>query len=571
MMKAKIITFDTMMNACNTIHEKIYMFNWSISNAKKYGQAECIKTSVVDAICNHSKNVRASKKSLAELPIPPLPIDILPAGMTQKVVRLDQIMVGIMHTLFLNLGKHILSMVKSALRNKKWSEFYHQSNTLLSNIQSLSLNWCKCYSYGSQEIPGSLWVSDNYLGFSLVLKHIFSLLMHENDDVINSILKTIWSYNSLVSVIMQCTECNELQCNKADSTAKFFLSQLNTMDNHIATINNNQTTSVSNHRSKRMKKDVNKIESTGCILNVLTIIKEMRTKGLQRNYWEGGLSGEGMFRHVKPFLKRGLGQPGIYKATLNKLYNYREIDSMIHHNNNNLHVQSEDDTFKETELFNKDRYRRFHCYRSHSTVIDSIVNGVALAACFYKIEKKIYCMYHEKKRKINLIEVKLSSWRMVFSTHVFDLEVGEVDDGLDISAVSNIPDDYISILILPIEFENNNDIKKYFIYSEEHYELTNQFEWLSPQIMNTTNNEDEIERIAIWDSKALCEEWINNKVIPLQGKYKGRIVAFKYLGNKKDKENAKWIVKYFKDDERTNSRAYRIHEYSYDEIISIMY
>lgn len=68
-------------------------------------------------------------------------------------------------------------------------------------------------------------------------------------------------------------------------------------------------------------------------------------------------------------------------------------------------------------------------------------------------------MYHEKKRKINLIEVKLSCWRMVFSTHVFDLALSEVDDGLDISAISNTPDDYISILILPIQFENNNDRK----------------------------------------------------------------------------------------------------------------
>ena len=31
---------------------------------------------------------------------------------------------------------------------------------------------------------------------------------------------------------------------------------------------------------------------------------------------------------------------------------------MIHHNNNDLHVESEDDTFKETELFNKDRLQQ---------------------------------------------------------------------------------------------------------------------------------------------------------------------------------------------------------------------
>ena len=57
LIKAKVITFDTMLNACQTIHEKIYMFNWSVTNAKKYGQAECIKTSVVDDICNHTKSV----------------------------------------------------------------------------------------------------------------------------------------------------------------------------------------------------------------------------------------------------------------------------------------------------------------------------------------------------------------------------------------------------------------------------------------------------------------------------------------------------------------------------------
>ena len=153
-------------------------------------------------------------------------MNILPSGMTQKILRLDQIMVGIMHKLFLNLGKHLLLMVKSVL-SRKWSNFYEETNTLLIDIQSLSLSWCKCYCYGSNELPGSLWVSDNYLGFSLVTKHLFSILSTHNDEGMKSIMNCVWSYNSLVSVVMQSTECNTYQCDKAESLAKIFLSHFN--------------------------------------------------------------------------------------------------------------------------------------------------------------------------------------------------------------------------------------------------------------------------------------------------------------------------------------------------------
>ena len=57
LIKAKVITFDTMRYAWQTIHKEIHMLNWSATNAKKYSQAECIKTSVVDDICNHTKSV----------------------------------------------------------------------------------------------------------------------------------------------------------------------------------------------------------------------------------------------------------------------------------------------------------------------------------------------------------------------------------------------------------------------------------------------------------------------------------------------------------------------------------
>ena len=65
---------------------------------------------------------------------------------------------------------------------------------------------------------------------------------------------------------------------------------------------------------------------------MLSVVDEMRKKGIQRNYWEGGLSGEGILRFVKPLVKRGLGQLGVYKCTLKKFYQLRAINNMIHNN-----------------------------------------------------------------------------------------------------------------------------------------------------------------------------------------------------------------------------------------------
>ena len=138
------------------------------------------------------------------------------------------------------------------------------------------------------------------------------------------------------------------------------------MDNYIARKNSNVTSNECSHRSKRIRKDVNKIESTACILNVLSVVNDMRTKGLPRNYWEGGLSGKGIVGNVKPFLKRGLGQLGVYQTTLNKLYNCREINSMIDNQEEEFDIESGG----ALPVFNKERYR--------CTVIDHIIQSLIL-------------------------------------------------------------------------------------------------------------------------------------------------------------------------------------------------
>ena len=222
LMEAKTIKFPSIINACDVIHENIYLHNWTKAAAKRYGQVECLKTSVIDDIYQYSRSIRSTKKSLAQRPVPILPTKYLPSGMTQSILRLDQCIVGVMHTLILNLGKHLLLTISELLSKlNRWSSFFTSTNDLLNDIRKLSLSWCKCYHYGSMDKPGSLWVSENYLGFVLVSKHIFSLL-HDESEVVNSIKNVVWAYNTLVCSIMSQNEPDNESCVKAESLAKLF-------------------------------------------------------------------------------------------------------------------------------------------------------------------------------------------------------------------------------------------------------------------------------------------------------------------------------------------------------------
>ena len=135
MMKAKNITFDSMINACDVIHENIYLHNWTKDQAEKYGQIECLKSSVIEDIYQHSKSIRNTTKRLAQRPIPVLPRSLLPSGMTQSIIQLDQCIVGVMHTLILNLGKCLLLTIAELLGKLKrniWSFFLDQAVTCLT-------------------------------------------------------------------------------------------------------------------------------------------------------------------------------------------------------------------------------------------------------------------------------------------------------------------------------------------------------------------------------------------------------------------------------------------------------
>ena len=184
-------------------------------------------------IYKYAKSIRPRSKRFAQRPIPPFPWRLLPPAMNQNLFTLDQCMVGIMHTLILNLGKHLLLTAVAALsESNEWTRFYKCTNAKLKNINKLSLSWCKCYSYGSTKNPGSMWVSENYLGFAFVCKSMFSFLnsMESNHPLIYDIF---WCYNCLICHVMQSTLPTKDLADRVGSMARLFLSFFNLLDDSI--------------------------------------------------------------------------------------------------------------------------------------------------------------------------------------------------------------------------------------------------------------------------------------------------------------------------------------------------
>ena len=273
-LNAKDITFDSMKKACYTMFEKLYVHEWTQKVMKRYGQVECLKSSVIMDIYKYTTAIRAERKCDVQRPIPPFPHHILPTGMSQNLFTLDQCIVGVMHTLILNLGKHVLLTGHAILseRNNQWKKFYNITNVILKNVNKLSLSWCKCFYYNNTTNPGSTWVSENYLAFAFVCKSLFSYINVMNGEI-KFIKELLWCYNSLICNVMQVTLPTDEACDKVECIARIFLSIFHFVD-------------------QKIKKRINsKIETTACVISVLSISKEMKEKGMHRNYWEGGLFG----------------------------------------------------------------------------------------------------------------------------------------------------------------------------------------------------------------------------------------------------------------------------------------
>ena len=414
------------------------------------------------------------------------------------------------------------------------TNFIKKSNLLLKQINQLSLSWCKCFHYGSRQNPGSIWVSENYLGFGFVSKSILSILYGFNGDFEN-LCDLFWCYNTLICHVMQKDMPTKLICDKVGSLSKIFLSIFNLVEK------NNTSDSQS------------KIETAACVINVLTIHNEMRSKGIQRNYWEGGYFGEGGFRFIKPLIQRGINLQGVFVSTVDKMYRLRCINNMILNDDtldeNGMSIATE---CTDDDIFDSSRYRRFHCYTSIETVLESIENFHPVSVFFHKPTKKFYVCIVRKKKKW-LMDVMLEDFKTSFNVSTFVIVTGNVDSMKAFAEVSLISEEYTSVLMLPICCKKEEE--KYYAISDEHMEWQDNNQWKLPSIhidetlksiTKTTNFfEENIKNMNLWDTNEKIENILGKRVIPKENHTIGIITSCYFHNNVPTDENARWTVTYY--------------------------
>ena len=474
-LKTKKISFLSMKQSCEIIFRKVYLKEWTKNQATQFSRRECIRSAVVNKVYQEAKQLRSARQN-GDNSIPPLPHNILPPFWDQSILPIEHFMLGIMHYLFLNVGSHVLVCVKDKLSDDNmWTSTHLEWNNILRDIRSLSLNWCKAWVLASTDKPASMWVSENYLAFSIVGKCLATSIRGldggQTYNYVRLIEDTLSTYTLVVNLVMCPDYPSDEMLNRVDAAVKLFLTFVEDLDNNI------------------VKESENKIESASCFVNLLGLKDNMKLFGVLRNFWEGGLRGEGVFLPLKESINRGFHSKGLCKRILEKQYHAMWIDDLIDFEDNidkftafderQNHSNDESNTTLGDNEFDKDRYRKYHCYDGKETIMECIDSKKPLALVYYKPSKELFCFVGKRRRQKLIQRLLLSNVdHDVKATMVFDLDCDQ--EPFPLEDQSTHLHEYISCMALPLSYcfgvEEGEELryimkKKYYVVSEFHKEL----------------------------------------------------------------------------------------------------
>ena len=585
-LKSKEITFDTMKSACHVIFEKVRNKEWTQAVAEHYARRECIREAVWKRVWREGKDAIVPNIDEVVRNVGP-DESLFPPFWNQTLLPLSGFHLGVMHYLFLNVGKHLLEIVNMKLsEDGVWSKVYDLWNSYLVDIRGMTLSWCKGWALGSSTVPASMWVSENFVAFSILCKSMCSCLhtLPTTYPGISDVQELFDTYYTLCAVVMSPDEPDEQHYRYAGAVAKSLLSL------------------VVHYCDKIQRHTINKIESTSCFVNLLTIGDKMRDYGIIRNYWEGGYRGEGIFRPLKGLVTRGLHSNMITFQVMKKQYQNLMINDLVRmkveeesytslmdyelldavgDETNDLNSEYEDPDAVLEEHPN--RFRQFHCYKGIDDVRDKVANNKSLAVVYYTPMKEMYLFVGWKRKKKQMLKVELSEWSSVSHTHVCDCIVHE--HSYQLEDVSNKAVDYISCILLPIHYiveDNDRDrrLRKYCVVNESHKELKDDMIFHTPQlflkekvVIDRDRNGNAVEEqslrnaVEICNDRDKCNEFIGRRVIPLAEYPFGKVTGFSYRRSLVSVESSIWEVKYYIDDSG-ESYARRRVEMNYFEMMN---
>ena len=548
-MCAKEITFDTLRLACESIWKMTYERKWKRSEVSRFGQYECLKRDVIAHIWDVAKSSRPTRNNaIGDIVAPPMPLELLPSGLRQQILELKDCLVGVMHTLILNIGKHLMLTMIALLKERKlWNTFRDVSDEMLFTVQSMSLSWCKAWSYGSIQKPTSVWVSENFLAFSIVCKSMSSMLHHvrqEEQRFIDIIQQVLSTYNCLVSMVMSPFENTHDKCDQVTLVTKLFLSHFHELDRVIST------------------RSTSKIESAASLLNILGLGEQMKRCGVMRNYWEGSINGEAYIQVMKPLINRGVELSATPTFAMKKCYRRSILTSMRNDLKEKMLNQASDSLHHMNDG-SANRYRRFHAYKNLFEVEEVVMDLSPLAAFFDPACKEFFILLGWGGKKTS-IKILLSNIGTLYSTTVFDIDLSNDGGQFTNTDFDEKNGKLISCLLLPLkcysEGTGEEITTKYYTYTEHHTELCNQtFDFEFPRIhmtritvgelSNTSENNVVNGNSDVFDvtNRELCLSFVGKRVSGIDAFSTGTIIEFKYCHNRRTFEDALWTVEYIPD------------------------
>ena len=227
-LKSTEITFTTMKERVKVIFGKIFQKEWTKAKAAQYSRRECITNATFEKVYQRAKSMREEADDNDDN-VPAVPSELISPYWNENLLPLDHYLLGIMHYLFLNVGSHLMECVKDKLaEDNLWNTIHSKWNEILYDVRRLSISWCKGWTLGSKDCPGSMWVSENYLGFSILCKSLSSSIRSIRNgssyEDCHLIEDTLMTYSSLVSVVMSPVIPTDDMKKSVHSLAKLLLS-----------------------------------------------------------------------------------------------------------------------------------------------------------------------------------------------------------------------------------------------------------------------------------------------------------------------------------------------------------
>jgi len=144
----------------------------------------------------------------------------------------------------------------------------------------------------------------------------------------------------------------------------------------------------------------------------------------------------------------------------------------------------------ENLIFNKERYRKYHCYRNIDYLFTDIISYKPIAVMYYKPEKELYAMIRISNKR-HLVNVVTKKEKIIMKTYCFDVELSSTTPILIEELLVNC-DSYFSAMLLPLNYivrENNEKVcTKFFLCNEYCMEYNDAKDFVYPSFLFGNDN-----------------------------------------------------------------------------------